>query len=102
MDAVRPVFDPPAKRVKPWNLTTHARRRWFIKRARPAWADRGATRALYAEAKRFTHETGVKHHVDHIYPIISDTICGLHVPANLRIVTATVNCAKSNRWEEVL
>lgn len=68
--------------------------------ATPPWADRRVMDALREEARRLTAETGVKHELDHIYPICSDTICGLHVPANLRIVTAAINLAKSNQWEE--
>lgn len=68
--------------------------------ATPPWADPRAIESLYEEAKRLTSATGIKHEVDHFYPICSDTICGLHVETNLRIVTAAVNCAKSNRWEE--
>lgn len=68
--------------------------------ATPPWADRKAIEALSAEAKRLTKTTGIKHEVDHIYPVCSETICGLHVQDNLRIVTAVINLAKSNRWEE--
>lgn len=76
------------------------RRSCLIGSATPKWADRRAMDALYEEARRLTETTGIRHEVDHIYPICSDTICGLHVHTNLRIVTRAVNAAKSNRWEE--
>ena len=75
-------------------------RRRRIALATPRWADRRAIDALSAEASRLTRSTGIKHEVDHIYPICSDTVCGLHVHTNLQIVTAAFNLAKSNRWEE--
>lgn len=67
-------------------------------RATPSWSERTAIRALYDEAKRLTRETGVLHVVDHIVPKISAYVCGLHVLANLRVITAVENTAKANLW----
>lgn len=49
---------------------------------------------LYATARRLTEETGVKHEVDHIYPISKG---GLHHPDNLQILTKYENQSKGNR-----
>lgn len=67
------------------------------KQATPSWADHAAINAIYAEAVRLEKETGIKHHVDHIYPLQSKYLCGLHVAENLQILTASENCKKSNR-----
>lgn len=66
-------------------------------RATPAWADIVAIKAIYKEAARLTRETGVKHEVDHIIPLRSRVVCGLHVANNLQILTQTENRRKNNR-----
>ena len=78
-----------------------ARRRARKLSATPAWlteSDLDAMRAIYAEAQRLTNETGILHHVDHIYPLKGRTVCGLHCPLNLQILTATDNLSKGARY----
>lgn len=68
----------------------------------PAWADRKKMRAIYIEAKRLTHETGIRHEVDHIYPLRGKIASGLHVEYNLQIITGTENRKKHNKMPEEL
>lgn len=79
-----------------------AHRRAKLKKATVAWADREAIKAIYAEADRLTVETGVAHVVDHIIPLNNKLVCGLHCEANLRVITAEENGAKSNKLLDVL
>ncbi len=68
------------------------------RRATPPWANLAAIQAVYIDAARITRETGIKHEVDHIIPISSDVVCGLHVDYNLQILTSFANKSKGNRY----
>jgi len=66
--------------------------------ATPSWADLKAIRAIYLECARISRETGIPHEVDHIVPITSPYVCGLHCEANLRIITKEENRKKKNSF----
>lgn len=71
-----------------------------VARATPAWADLDAILALYELAAQMTKETGIRHEVDHYFPLVSEVVCGLHVHFNLRIITGAENRSKANRMPE--
>lgn len=54
-------------------------------------------RSLYKMSRKISESTGVEHHVDHIIPLVSDVVCGLHTIHNLRIVTKLDNLRKGNK-----
>ena len=58
-------------------------------------AQRQQIRAIYAECKR-QRQFGKDVHVDHIVPLSSPYVCGLHVPWNLQIIPAATNAHKGN------
>ena len=68
--------------------------------ATPKWADLQAIDTIYQMARFKTIETGIPHHVDHIVPLRSEFVSGLHVGWNLQIITATENLKKGNRFGE--
>jgi hypothetical protein len=66
------------------------------KEAIPPWVDHGQIKQIYLEARRMTELTGVRYHVDHIVPLKSPFVCGLHCQQNLRVITAEENWRKGN------
>lgn len=77
---------------------TKARRRKH-RQATPPWITRqqkSEIRALYQTAITMSKTTGEQYVVDHIYPLRSEVVCGLHVPWNLRVITREENAQKSN------
>jgi hypothetical protein len=64
----------------------------------PAWADMSAIQTIYAEARRMCRETGIAYVVDHVVPLQGETVSGLHVANNLRIITESENCKKHNSF----
>lgn len=84
--------------ANPGKVNANIMRRYASKRhATPAWADRGRISQLYSEASKLTRETGIRHDVDHIVPLQSPIVCGLHWHGNLQILTRAENLKKSNR-----
>ena len=79
-----------------------ARRRASKRRAIPKWADRRAILYHYKRAAFLTKERGFKYCVDHIVPLSSPLVCGLHVQDNLRVIPSGLNLLKSNRsWPDM-
>lgn len=84
---------------------SHARaRKYQVSKitATPAWANTFFMEEAYALAKLRTAVTGIKWHVDHIVPVRSRLVCGLHCEANLQVITARQNLSKGNRiWPDM-
>lgn len=73
-------------------------------KATPPWLtaqDRADIAAVYAQAATKSASSGVAYEVDHIVPLRSKVVCGLHVAWNLQVITATANRTKSNLFEVV-
>ena len=68
--------------------------------ATPKWLtvdQKMAMRQLYVQARKLTEITNARYVVDHIVPLRSHEVCGLHVPWNLRVITQEDNLKKSNK-----
>jgi len=97
------------KRNETWRLANMAKQVARVTRykqrrrnAAPHWLtgeDNARILAKYKEATWMTASSGIKHHVDHIVPLQGKTVCGLHVPWNLRVIPARENQKKFNRLQ---
>lgn len=85
-------------RKKHYDLNKHrvmarnAVRRANERNATPAWFNKEEVYYIYELAR----EKGLA--VDHIVPLVSDYVCGLHVQDNLRCVPYSLNARKGNHY----
>lgn len=78
-------------------------RRKRSQQATPSWLTaehKKQIRDKYLLAIAMTKETGVPYVVDHMVPLHGETVCGLHVPWNLKVMTREENLAKSNKFTD--
>lgn len=73
-------------------LSRKSVRRALELQAIPKWAELDRIKTLYSKASQYGME------VDHVVPLKSDLVCGLHCWANLQLLNSTVNRAKGNRY----
>jgi hypothetical protein len=70
-------------------------------RAQPVWAKQDHIRGMYELCALF-RSAGLDLHVDHIVPLQSKYVCGLHVENNLQLLHSTENVVKNNRtWPDM-
>lgn len=73
-----------------------SRRRALKRRATPSWSEEIKIKLLYKKAKEYNL------HVDHIVPLQSDIVCGLHCWYNLQLLEASLNISKKNyTWPDM-
>jgi hypothetical protein len=84
-----------------WSAQT-ATYRAAKKKSTPSWASPEAIKVFYADARKLKEQTGKEWHVDHIVPLQSELVCGLHVEHNLQLLPGRANRVKSNKnWPEM-
>ncbi|RLC07577.1 MAG: hypothetical protein DRI24_24645 [Deltaproteobacteria bacterium] len=69
------------------------------RRATPTGVQDREVLEIYKNARNLTKETGVLHEVDHKIPLQGEFVSGLHVAANLQILTRHQNRKKSRSYE---
>jgi hypothetical protein len=88
------------ERNKTWVRADTKSRRRKHREATPKWLttlQKATMREIYKIAITMTQTTGEQYVVDHIVPLRSEVVCGLHVPWNLRVITRDENLRKSNK-----
>lgn len=94
------------RQANPAKVAAHAaKRRAMLLRATHSWLtsdDLWMIDEVYDLCALRSRITGVKHHVDHIYPLQGRKVCGLHTPFNLQVLPAKVNQSKRNRLPDDL
>lgn len=76
------------------------RRRLYLKSRTPKWYEEDLIKQLYLKRDQLNNTWGTNLEVDHIIPIISKTVCGLHCWANLQLLDASLNSSKNNSHEQ--
>lgn len=77
----------------------YSKRRAKQRTATPNWLSEDQIKQieyLYEVARDASLLTGEPYEVDHIEPLVSDEVCGLHVPWNLQVLPRDLNRRKSN------
>lgn len=71
-------------------------------KATPVWVDaehHSRIRQIYAVTQLLQEATASVYHVDHIVPLFSEEVCGLHVWWNLQPLSEAANLLKNNTFE---
>ena len=69
-----------------------AKRRAAIRQAIPIWVDMEIVEDFYSEAKYHQMD------IDHMVPLISEKVCGLHWEGNMQLLIPKENSSKGNKY----
>lgn len=97
------------RRHREWRLANPEKareksQRYYARKVQavPEWVDYKKIRLYYKQACVLSKKSGVPYQVDHIVPLVSALVCGLHSQHNLAVVTAAENQSKGNRvWPDM-
>lgn len=90
------------RKVQPSRNSIESKRRARKLNATPVWANEFFLEEAFHLAKLRTIKLGIRYHVDHIVPLRSNLVCGLHSETNIQVIPATDNIRKSNRtWPQM-
>ena len=79
------------------------KRRTSEQKRTPDWGNKKEIGKIYKLRDRLNDMAGfIKYHVDHVIPLNAKLASGLHVIENLRIILASENMSKQNKYEVTL
>lgn len=84
----------------PLNRFHRAKRRANELKATPMWSDLNKIKEIYNLASELNKKYTCKFEVDHIHPLLGETLSGLHVWFNLMILPRSINRSKGNKLME--
>jgi len=68
----------------------------------PSWSNTFFVGEAYDLAARRTDATGIEWQVDHVVPLRSSLVCGLHADTNVRVIPGIENQRKNNKaWPDM-
>lgn len=76
------------------------KRRASKKQATPPWAEHDKITTVYQKSIELSALWNITLEVDHIIPLVSPTVCGLHCWNNLQLLCTSDNCAKHNIYQQ--
>jgi hypothetical protein len=86
--------------ANPDKVANHTSNRRSSKlQATPIWYETDKIATLYSKAQYWSNMLYCNIQVDHIIPLISDTVCGLHCFDNLQLLERSLNCSKGNNYQ---
>ncbi len=98
------------KQAKAWRQANSAKRTMYQRMRRhgltgavPAWYEHDKVERVYEQCRLLNEQLNRSgadlFQVDHIIPLVSKTVCGLHCWANLQVLCKAENSAKRNRYQ---
>ena len=84
-----------------YKMCTYAsKRRALLIGATPSWVDEGKIEFFYKQAALMNQQfPEMRYEVDHIIPLNSHLVCGLHTHENMQILSAKQNRSKKNSFQ---
>lgn len=98
MEAQKLAAKAAARRFPEKRAAIVAERRAAALKATPKWRNPFFIREAYHLARLRSSVTGITWQVDHVVPLKSAMVCGLHAETNLQVIPQKVNASKQNAY----